>query len=179
MFLSAFVLRQTAFRNNIIFNPTQNKPVDIKSIKQVVDLMKESELTEFELEDAGLKLRIKRGNSGEPTIMHSMAPQAYVAPQLAPSSPVATQEKSAQSDASHKLITSPMVGTFYTSASPDSPKYVNVGTQVSSDTVVCIIEAMKVMNEIQAEISGEIIEILVQNEQTVEYGQPLFKVKTA
>ncbi len=143
--------------------------------------MKDSELTEFELEDEGLKLRITR-DSGKAVSYVQHAPQphfqvAHHSQAPAPATaPVATAPKL---DASHRMITSPMVGTFYSAATPDSPKYVNIGSKVSADTVVGIIEAMKVMNEIQSEIVGEIIEVLVQNEQAVEYGQPLFKVKVA
>jgi acetyl-CoA carboxylase biotin carboxyl carrier protein len=153
--------------------------LDIKLIKQVVDLMKRSELSEFELEEEGFKLRLSR-QTGETQIIQAapyaapMAAAPAAAPSAAALAPAAPVEEVGIS-----VVKSPMVGTFYSSASPESPAFVKVGGKIGSDTIVCIIEAMKVMNEIQAEISGTVTEILVEDGDAVEYGQPLFKVKTA
>jgi acetyl-CoA carboxylase biotin carboxyl carrier protein len=165
--------------------------MDLKEIKLVIDLMTKNGLSEFELEKGDFKLRVKRGPNGEwststtpaaaPQVVHhhgsvaSFSPHqaAPVAPLPAPSTtPVPTAPVS-----SHPQIVSPMVGTFYLSPSPDSPPYVSVGQEVQEDTVVCIIEAMKVMNEIKAETRGVIVEVLAQNGKPVEFGKPLFAVR--
>mgnify|MGYP006426329385 CR=1 FL=1 len=145
--------------------------------------MKESELTEFEVEEKDLKLRITRGPQGVP-IVQSNAPALSQQPPYPPQTSGQPQgaagpgqESSDQSQC--QLIHSPMVGTFYRTPSPESKPFVEVGSKINPDSVVCIVEAMKVMNEIPAECSGEIVEVLAENEQTVEYGQPLFKLKTS
>ncbi|MFP4070369.1 MAG: acetyl-CoA carboxylase biotin carboxyl carrier protein [Opitutales bacterium] len=146
--------------------------MDLKVIKQVIDLMKRSELSEFELEEEGFKLRLRRkGDETAPQIVHAAPAPAASASSPAPAAAPAEE-------AGVVLIKSPMVGTFYRSPSPESAPFAEVGTKVKPDTVVCIIEAMKVMNEIQSEQSGTITEVLVENGEAVEYGQPLFKVKT-
>lgn len=144
--------------------------------------MKKSSLTEFEIEEEGLKLRICRSDenqgNGATAVPTFAAPvPAYSPP---PAGAPAPAEAAAPAEAEEKgvsIITSPMVGTFYQASSPESPPFINVGDSVNKDTTVCIIEAMKVMNEIPAELSGVIKEILVENGEAVEYGQPLFKVK--
>ncbi len=150
--------------------------MEIKEIKQIVDLMKKSDLTEFAVEEENFKLKIKRstGNETQPQIV-SYAPAAPAAPAPAPqaASPAAAP---AADDDNATYITSPMVGTFYTAPSPENPAYVKTGDKISNDSIVCIIEAMKIMNEIQAEQSGAIAEILVENGQPVEYGQRLFRL---
>lgn len=165
--------------------------MDLKEIKSVIDLMTKNGLSEFELEKGDFKLRVKRGPGGEwtssitpvpgPQVVHHHAPVAAFAPPAAPVAavPVAAPAASpvpAVAAPAHPQIVSPMVGTFYLSPSPDSPPYVTVGQEVQEDTVVCIIEAMKVMNEIKAETRGIIIEILAQNGKPVEFGKPLFAV---
>ena len=158
--------------------------MDIQKIKQVVDLMKKSELSEFEFQEQDFKLRIKRDTPGRVVAVPTAAPAPQpvaVAPAAAPA-PVAAPASApapAAADPSLKVITSPMVGTFYAAPSPDAPAFVGVGSQVKGDTVVCIIEAMKVMNEIQAEIAGTVVECLVANGTSVEFGQPLFRVKVS
>ena len=154
--------------------------MDLKAIKQVVELMKRSELSEFEIEEEGFKLRLCRKN-GDTQIVHAApvaaapaAAQSAAAQDAAPLAAAAPVEEKGIS-----VVKSPMVGTFYTSASPESPAFATVGTKVGADSIVCIIEAMKVMNEIQSEISGTITEVLIENGEAVEFGQPLFKVKTA
>lgn len=137
--------------------------------------MKRSELSEFELEEEGFKLRLSRKNGEAATQIIQAAPAA--APVAAPTPVAETESAAPAEEAGISLVKSPMVGTFYRSPSPDSPSFVDVGAKISEDSVVCIIEAMKVMNEIQAEIKGTITEILVENGDSIEFGQPLFKVK--
>jgi acetyl-CoA carboxylase biotin carboxyl carrier protein len=139
--------------------------------------MKRSSLTEFEIEEEGLKLRICRsdenkGNGGQSAVPYQVAAPVYAQPVAeASAAPVAAEEKGIV------IIKSPMVGTFYRASSPESPPFIKEGDVVNNETTVGIIEAMKVMNEIPAELSGEIKQVLVENGESVEYGQPLFKVK--
>jgi acetyl-CoA carboxylase biotin carboxyl carrier protein len=151
--------------------------MDLKELKQVVDLMKRSDLIEFEIEEENLKLRIKRDSQTAGLPLQAVAPQPP-APAQAQSSPAAPAAAAAQVvEPGIEVVKSPMVGTFYRAPNPDSPVFIDVGGSVTPESVVCIIEAMKVMNEIQAEVSGTVTEVLVENGQSVEYGQPLFKVK--
>jgi acetyl-CoA carboxylase biotin carboxyl carrier protein len=158
--------------------------LDLKQIKQVIDLMKRSDLTEFEFEEEGFKIKIKRGSGGQPLITStpvSAHPFPQAAGQVDPVS-AAAKASSAQAQAGadetgFTYVKSPMVGTFYRSPSPENPSFVEVGAKADDKTVVCIIEAMKIMNEIQAEVKGTVAEILVENGQPVEYGQRLFKIK--
>ncbi len=135
--------------------------------------MTDSDLTEFEIEEKELKLRIVRSDGRAP--MMAAAPAIAAAPEAVAASATAT----AAPDDGGLVIKSPMVGTFYRAPNPDSPPFVENGSKVTGDTVVCIIEAMKVMNEIQAECSGKILEVLVENGEPVEYGQPLFTIEKA
>jgi acetyl-CoA carboxylase biotin carboxyl carrier protein len=161
--------------------------LDLKQIKQIIDLMKRSELSEFEFEEEGFKIKIKRGSGGQPIITtapHSghplplaVAPTETTPPTARTASPAAAGAASGAEEAGFAYVKSPMVGTFYRSPSPENPAFVEVNAKVEEKTVVCIIEAMKIMNEIQAETKGTIIEVLVENGQPVEYGQRLFKVK--
>lgn len=146
--------------------------------------MKRSELSEFAVEEEGFKLKIRRGGNGLPVVSQTagsnppFVPQAEAPkPVAAPVTPVAAPVAPAKEDEGIAYIKSPMVGTFYRAASPDSKSFAEENTKVTETSVVCIIEAMKIMNEIQAEIKGTIVEILVENGQPVEYGQRLFKVK--
>jgi acetyl-CoA carboxylase biotin carboxyl carrier protein len=160
--------------------------LDLKQIKQIIDLMKRSDLTEFEVEDEGFKIKIKR-NSGEPAVVSSNVLTAHpfpsaTAPAEAPTKtvpPAASAASGSDDESGFGYVKSPMVGTFYRSPSPDNPSFADVGTKVEEKTVVCIIEAMKIMNEIQAEARGTVVEVLVENGQPVEYGQRLFKLKLA
>ena len=153
--------------------------MDIKEIKAVIDLMRKNSLAEFEYEKDGTKIRIRRGPNGEPQIFttsHPSAPSLHSIPQ--PQSPQAPSTPApAPAPVLLPSINSPMVGTFYGAPSPDSPAYVDVGTVVNAETVVCIIEAMKVMNEIKAELSGTITEILAESGKPVEFGTPLFRIR--
>jgi acetyl-CoA carboxylase biotin carboxyl carrier protein len=149
---------------------------DVRKVRRFIELMNEHDLSEIDLRQADQRIRLRRGPE--------MVTVAGAAPSIAPA-PVASARSAGDSpaaagpaaeDANALLIRSPMVGTFYTTASPDSPPFVKVGDQVGSETTVCIIEAMKVFNEIPAECSGKIAAVLVTTGQSVEYGQPLFRV---
>jgi acetyl-CoA carboxylase biotin carboxyl carrier protein len=156
--------------------------VDLKQIKQIIDLMKRSELTEFAVEEEGFKLKIRRGATGLPLVSTgpgSNPPFAFAepAPASAPAPVAAAPVAPAGEEAGVTYVKSPMVGTFYRAASPESKPFADVGSKVVENSVVCIIEAMKIMNEIQAETKGTVLEVLVENGQPVEYGQKLFKIK--
>lgn len=146
--------------------------VEIKEIKTVIDLMTKNSLTEFELEKGDFKIRIKKGDG---SFAITAVPPIVTPPAVSVSTPSIAAPQSPSSDL--PSINSPMVGTFYSAPSPDSPAYVKVGDPVQEDTVVCIIEAMKVMNEIKAETKGVISEILVENAKPVEFGKPLFRIQ--
>ncbi len=153
--------------------------MDLKDIKAIIDLMKKNSIAEFELEKQDFKIRLKRGNLGgaaayedAPVVQQYASP----APVAALSAPAATPAAAASLPGDSE-IKSPMIGTFYRSPSPEAAPYVEVGTEVGPDTVVCIIEAMKVMNEIKAEVRGVITAIAAENSKPVEFGQPLFKIR--
>ena len=151
--------------------------MDLKDIKAIIDLMKKNSVSEFELEKQDFKIRLKRGINGGPVpVVNEDAPAVvYAAP---PASGVAGPAIPPAMEVSNEIeVKSPMIGTFYRSPSPESGSYVEIGSEVNLDTVVCIIEAMKVMNEIKAEVKGVITQVLVENAKPVEYGQPLFKVR--
>ncbi|MBC1569066.1 acetyl-CoA carboxylase biotin carboxyl carrier protein [Listeria sp. FSL L7-1425] len=153
--------------------------LSIDEIKQLIELIDESTLDEFELETKDSKILLKKNKT---VVTQAVQETAVVAPvQAAPVAPVqaaASQvEASAAEDANLEVITSPMVGTFYASASPEDANFVSVGSKVSAQSVVCIVEAMKLFNEITADIDGEIVEVLVSSGELVEFGQPLFKVR--
>ena len=152
------------------------EPKDIKEIKTIIDLMKKNDLSVFEIEKEGFRLKLQRGPSDQaiagallPTVVPPKA--ATTAHEAAPASP-----KPIESIPLREIV-SPMVGTFYRAASPDASPFVDVGKTVMDETVVCIIEAMKVMNEIKAETSGVIAEVVAENGKPVQFGQVLFKVR--
>lgn len=158
--------------------------MELKEIKLIIDLMARNGLSEFELERPEFKIRVKRNSAGE--FLPVVAPQHIMAaPLQAPAIPVAaTSVAHSPAPAAAPVpqetgatINSPMVGTFYSSPAPGSPAYVEVGQEVNEDTVVCIIEAMKVMNEIKAEMKGVITQVLVENGKPVEFGKPLFRIQ--
>ena len=163
--------------------------MDLKLIRNLVRLMERGEVTELEIDDqkAGTRVHLKRGPiageagpSAPPVVMMGGAPAAvppadWGAP--APAGPAEAAAAPAERDPSIQEITSPMVGTFYTAPSPDAEPFVTVGKTVGVDSTVCIIEAMKVMNEIKSEVSGAVVEILVENGDPIEFGQPLILVK--
>jgi len=148
----------------------------IEEIKTIVQLMSEHDLTEFNVEAEEMRLCIKRG--GEQVVHVAAQPSVgQMAPMPAPQVMQNTSEKATQpsdQEDTGESITSPIVGTFYAASAPDQPSFVKVGDTVTPDTVVCIVEAMKVMNEIKAEKNGVIKKVLVENAHPVEFGQPLF-----
>ena len=153
---------------------------DVRRVRRLVELMQEFELAEIDLRQAEQRIRLRKDQ--EPVIVPGgyapMQQAAAPAPAAAPQAPVPGAGSAAPSESANaQFITSPMVGTFYVSSSPDSPPFVKVGDQVGPDTVVCIVEAMKVFNEIPAECSGKIVAVLVDNGAAVEYGQKLFRVE--
>lgn len=161
-------------------NPSGNggDVFDIKRVRRLVELMQENALTELDIQQGDMRIQLKR-NSGTPV---SMAPMPVAAPQpVALPTPVPVANTPTPTLAEEKnvhIITSPMVGTFYAASSPDAPPFAKVGDSVSPDKTVCLIEAMKVYNEIQAECTGKIVAVLAKNAATVEFGTPLFKVAT-
>ncbi len=157
--------------------------MELKDIKAIIDLMKKNSITEFELEQQDSKLRLKRGlNGGGSSVqgddsIPSMPMPTSAAMPTASSAPVAAPVAPAAVVTGEIDIKSPMIGTFYRTPSPESAAYVEVGSEVNPETVVCIIEAMKVMNEIKAEVKGVVTQVLVEGGKPVEFGQPLFKVR--
>ena len=154
--------------------------MDLKNLKALIKLMVDNGLTEVDVKDpSGESITLKRGH-GDAPIQYVAAPQGY-APPLAAShgAPAAASAPVAAKSSDEGLVTivSPMVGTFYASSSPDAPPFVTIGDRISDESVVCLIEAMKVFNEIKAETTGTIHSVLVASGQAVEFGQPLFKVK--
>lgn len=155
--------------------------MDLKDIKAIIDLMKKNSISEFEMEKQDFKIKLKRGPNGgavisqadEAQLMPYVMPAAIPAPMAAlPGAPAPAAGIPGEAE-----IKSPMIGTFYRAPSPEAAHYVEVGTEVNPDTVVCIIEAMKVMNEIKAEARGVITQVMVENAKPVEFGQPLFKIR--
>jgi acetyl-CoA carboxylase biotin carboxyl carrier protein len=162
--------------------------MDLKLIQKLIRMMKHDGVGELEVEDqkSGLRVRLKRGGDAPPAtpplvqLMHGGVPQHMVAP--APAAPAAGQPAAASPEPAPQAgtpIVSPMVGTFYRAPSPEAEPFVSVGSKIAVDERLCIIEAMKVMNEIKSEVAGEILEILVENGEPVEFGQPLYLVKLA
>ena len=159
-----------------LVTPQTLPPVDLKEIRTLIDLMKKNGLSVFKMEREGFKITLKTSSAkNADSIIALAAPApAAVAPQPQPAGPLS---EGVAPESSHKEIKSPMVGTFYAAPSPDAPPYVTAGQEITPDTVVCIIEAMKVMNEIKAEISGVVAEVLAENGKPVQFGQTLFRVK--
>lgn len=153
-------------------------PFDVRTVKSLISLMTQNDLSEIDLRDGAQRLRLRRG-ALKPVV--AMTP-SMAAPASAAASTAAPSHRSdtPAAPAKHLLeIKSPTPGTFYSSAKPGEPPFVKVGSKVSTETVVCLIEAMKIFNEIQAEVSGVIVEVLVENQQSVEYGTVLFRIDPA
>jgi len=149
---------------------------DVRKIRRLVELMKEYDLSEMELKQGEVQIQLRRGEAAAAMPAPIPAPAAPPAPEPTPAAPTA---EAAGADTAHFVeIKSPMVGTFYAAADPDSPPYVKVGDHVGPDTTVCIVEAMKVFNQIPAEVAGKVVAVLVDNGDPVEFGQPLFRVDT-
>ncbi|HEV7799276.1 MAG TPA: acetyl-CoA carboxylase biotin carboxyl carrier protein [Pyrinomonadaceae bacterium] len=166
--------------------------VNMDELRELIQLIRENEFTEFELEREGFRVRFRRGAeaaepgssgvnaAGESAVSAtstSPAVSTTVSSSAAPAHPGAKAQTEASEDQDLHIIPSPIVGTFYRAASPTADSFIKIGSTVEHDTVVCIIEAMKLMNEITAETSGEVVKIYVENGQPVEYGQPLFGIK--
>ena len=158
--------------------------MNLKEIKELIELLKNTDISELEIERSGVKVRLRKG--GDVNFHPSMPrmeypPAAIVAPALTEVPvPASAAGKSAVADKSDLVkVTSPIVGTFYRSSSPDKPAYVDVGDIVKKGQILCIIEAMKLMNEIECESAGKITQILVDSGAPVEYGQPLFVIDPA
>lgn len=160
--------------------PQPDTPLELKDIKAVIDLMKKNDLSVFEMEKDGFKLKLQKGAGDQPAFVSPPAPAAAAAVPAqvaATSAAVPTQTSADEKGPTLKDIVSPMVGTFYRAGSPDSPAFAEIGKEVNEESVVCIIEAMKVMNEIKAETSGVIAEVVAENGKPVQFGQVLFRVR--
>jgi acetyl-CoA carboxylase biotin carboxyl carrier protein len=157
--------------------PSSQDIFDVRKIRRLVELMNEHGLSEMDIRQGDMRIQLRRG--GEP-IVSGPAPRPAVAPAPAAAPAEASRPAApppvAAAEEHFVYIKSPMVGTFYAAPDPDSPPYVKVGDSVGPDSVVCIVEAMKVFNEIQAEVSGKIVAVLVENGEPVEFGQSLFKI---
>jgi acetyl-CoA carboxylase biotin carboxyl carrier protein len=160
--------------------------IDLKQLKELMRSLKQFDITELEIEKDGERVRLRRGGDGAAMVAPILA-QSIAAPAMAasgsipppPPTPVeaAPAKSSPQSDPNVVTITSPFVGTFYRAPSPDQPSFVDVGSDIRPGQVLCIVEAMKLMNEIESEIAGTIVEVTAQNGKPVEYGDVLFRVK--
>ncbi len=156
----------------------QERVVDLKDIKAIIDLMKKNAISEFELEKQDFKIKLKRGtNGGAPTGFNEETQTVIYGGSPANLPPPPQAILPAQTLPQELELKSPMVGTFYRAPSPEAAPYIEIGTELNIDSVVCIIEAMKVMNEIKAEIRGVVTQILVENGKPVEFGQPLVKLR--
>ncbi len=173
--------------------PAAKASVNMDELRELISLLRENGLAELELESQDFRVRLRREGANSQPVQYAEPAPVPVAPQPAtqapPNNPAAASAAApahpgaqASTEASHDqdlhIIPSPIVGTFYRSASPTADPFVKIGSNVEGDTVVCIIEAMKLMNEIQAEITGEVVKIYVENGQPVEYGQPLFGIRS-
>jgi len=168
--------------------------LDLKELKEILQILEEKEITEFELEEEGMKLRIRKATA--PSANHASAPAvaaplvatvlpslgapvaSAVAPALAaPSAPAAAAAPAAEAEAGLTVVKSPIVGTFYRTPDPNAPSFVDVGDRVRVGQVLCIIEAMKLMNEIEAEVAGEVVKVHRESGQPVQYGDALFSIR--
>ena len=167
--------RQPRHRNTKKSAAREAEPsLNMTELRELAELVNEHGFTDFEFENANIRVRLSKMTS-TPIVHQSVQPASTAAPATAAETQPASAEAEAEEDL-HKIL-SPIVGTFYSAPSPDKDPYVKKGDKVTPDTVVCIVEAMKLMNEIQAEVSGKVVEIYVENGQPVEYGQPLFGIR--
>lgn len=150
---------------------------DVKRIRRLVELMNEHDLSEVDLRQGEQRIKLRKGHDPIVSVGGSAPPVAVPVAAAASPAPAPTAPTAAADDPNLAVVKSPMVGTFYAAASPDAQPFVKVGDPVGPTTTVCVIEAMKVFNEIPAEVSGRIVAVLVENGDPVEYGQPLFKVE--
>ena len=148
--------------------------MNLKEIKEMINLMNENNLTELEVERDGLKIRLKKGRGVEVEVVEGVE---EVAPPLPQKTPPAEEKVGVKREVANIIeIKAPMVGTFYRAPSPDAEPFVEVGSKIEEDQVICIIEAMKLMNEIKSGVKGKVLEVLVENGEAVEFDQPLFRV---
>ena len=159
--------------------------MDLHQIKQILDLVREHELAEFEIEHDGLRLKVRKDANGAHvvTVPAQAAPVAVPATLAAPTAaatvlPAGVPAAEADADVELAVVKSPIVGTFYRSSEPSAPSFVEVGASVKKGDVLCIIEAMKLMNEIDSEFDGEVVNIYIENEQPVQYGERMFAIRT-
>ena len=158
-------------------DPAGRDVFDLEQIRQLIELMKEHDLAQVDLRQGEQRIQLKRGPEGAPNSFLPTTPPSVS--ETPPKPPPAEPAETGKADSDNFIfIKSPMVGTFYAKPNPESKSFVNVGDLVSPDTTVCIVEAMKVFNEIPADVSGRIVAVLVENEEPVEFGKPLFKVDT-
>ncbi|HQU82550.1 MAG TPA: acetyl-CoA carboxylase biotin carboxyl carrier protein [Pyrinomonadaceae bacterium] len=166
-------------RSSVKSTSSVKPSLNLEELREVAELVNEYGFTDFEFENENIRVRLSKMTAAP--IVQTVQPVAAAAPVAAPAVATASEAKTETSAAAPAddlyQITSPIVGTFYRSPAPDKDSYVKEGSQVSPETVVCIVEAMKLMNEIQAEVSGEVLKVYVENGQPVEFGQPLFGIK--
>jgi acetyl-CoA carboxylase biotin carboxyl carrier protein len=159
-------------------NKIKENIMTFKEIKELIEVFDSSELAKLSIEDENFKIKLDKNSAVVPVVQQSVTPQPLtVTPQVTTPSETKVSTPAPQQEEGGEYITSPMVGTFYQASAPTSPAYVKVGDKVKSGQVVCIIEAMKIMNEVEAEFDCEILEILVEDGQPVEFDTKLFKVK--
>ena len=154
--------------------------VNMDELRELIGLLRDNGLAELELENEGFRVRLRRESAAAEPASHAAAPApaAPAPPPATPAHPGTQATTAASQDQDLHIIPSPIVGTFYRSPSPTADAFVKIGSNVEPESVVCIIEAMKLMNEIQAEATGEVVKIYVENGQPVEYGQPLFGIRS-
>ena len=157
---------------------TSGDVFDIDRIRQIVELMEQHQLSEVDLQAADDRIRLTRGGSPVVAPLYAAAPAPVAPPQASAPASAASLGEASTPPAGTITINSPMVGTFYARANPEAAAFVKVGDRVSEDTVVCIVEAMKVFNEIPAECSGKVVEVLVGDQEAVDFGKPLFRIQT-
>lgn len=160
------------------------KTVDINELKELISLLEDSKLSELEIEEEGRRIRLTKQCETSyitaPTPVQMQAPQAAPAPSVAPSTPFGSAHESKEpslADQGLVAVTSPMVGTFYLKPAPSEPNFIELGDRITADQTVCIVEAMKIMNEVAAKVAGIVERILVENGEPVEFGQPLFAIR--
>ena len=178
MSVTAFLLNEHRQQTGSQHHSTVEERVDLKDIKAIIDLMKKNSISEFELERQDFKIKLKRGGVAQIAQYDDAAVVPIAVPSGVAAIPLTTTPAPSAAGAGDTEIKSPMIGTLYHAPSPESANYVEVGSEVNADTVVCLIEAMKVMNEIKAEVRGVITDILIDNAKPVEFGQAIFKIRS-
>jgi len=158
---------------------TDESSFDMDELRQLMELVNEQGFTDFEFENENIRVRLSKASGFAPIAQpaQTSGPVSTINTPLTPSHGADAPPTAAETDAGLHKITSPIVGTFYSAPGPDKEPYVKEGSKVTSESVVCIVEAMKLMNEIQAEVTGEVVKVYVENGQPVEFGQPLFGIK--